>query len=131
VRDAGWRNGNSQPKWRALAPKSPEGCGVQHGLSPNRIVIVGSRRYENSPYANRDELAGIRLVDEASGENDHDGIRYATIYRFKGLEADCAILSGFSRPAPEQSNCELYCAASRAKLMLHILYRKATTGHSH
>jgi hypothetical protein len=101
------------------------------GLSPNRIVIVGSRRYENSPYANRDELAGIRLVDEASGENDHGGIRYATIYRFKGLEADCAILSGFSRPAPEQSNCELYCAASRAKLMLHILYRKATTGHSH
>ncbi|MEO2016230.1 MAG: NERD domain-containing protein [Fuerstiella sp.] len=94
------------------------------GLSPDRVVIVGRHRYENSPYANCADLAGIRLTDESCGDSDSNAIRYATIFRFKGLEADCVILSGFRRPSNDHSNCELYCAASRAKLMLHVLYRE-------
>lgn len=97
---------------------------VNHkGLTPNRIVIVGRRRLQNSPFAECAHLAGIPLVDESAGTPDDSAIRYATIYRFKGLEADCVILSGFPRPKTGETQCELYCAASRAKLMLYALYR--------
>jgi hypothetical protein len=96
-------------------------------FSPSRIVIVGKRRLQNSAYANCAHLAGVRLIDEAVGEVDPDGIRYATIYRFKGLEADCVILSGFSEPIEGTLNTELYCAASRAKFLLHIFFRRAPT----
>ena len=95
----------------------------QKGLAPNRIVIVGRRRLKNSPFAECAQLAGIPLIDESAGAPDDAAIRYATIYRFKGLEADCVILSGFSRPKVGETQSELYCAASRAKLMLYALYR--------
>jgi len=89
-------------------------------FSPDKIVIIGRRRLQNSPYADCARLAGVRLIDESSGEHAPAAIRYATIYRFKGLEADCVILSGFNRPNPTSASTELYCAASRAKFLLHI-----------
>lgn len=100
----------------------------QKGLAPNRIVIVGRRRLQNSPFAECAQLAGIPLIDESAGTPDDAAIRYATIYRFKGLEADCVILSGFSRPKVGETQSELYCAASRAKLMLYALYRTDRKG---
>jgi hypothetical protein len=93
-------------------------------FSPDRIVIVGKRRLQNSPYADCAHLAGVRLLDEATGEHDPAAICYATIYRFKGLEADCVILSGFSRPAPNAVSTGLYCAASRAKFLLHVFFQR-------
>lgn len=93
-------------------------------FSPSRIVIVGKRRLQNSAYADCAHLAGVRLIDESVGEVDPDGIRYATIYRFKGLEADCVILTGFSRPVQGKMNTELYCAASRAKFLLHVFFQR-------
>jgi len=99
----------------------------KRGFSSERIVIVGKRRLQNSAYATCAHLAGVRLIDESAEEQDRDGIRYATIYRFKGLEADCVILTGFSRPVRGKPNTELYCAASRAKFLLHIFFQKAPT----
>ncbi len=96
-------------------------------FSPGRIVIVGRRRLKNSPYANCAHLAGVRLIDESAGDHDRTGIQYATVYRFKGLEADCVILSGFSRPEPNAVSTELYCAASRARFLLHIFFQRETS----
>lgn len=96
----------------------------KRGFTPERIVIVGRRRLHNSAYATCAHLAGVRLIDETADELDPDGIRYATIYRFKGLEADCVILTGFSRPVQGKLNTELYCAASRAKFLLHVFFQR-------
>jgi Nuclease-related domain/UvrD-like helicase C-terminal domain len=65
-------------------------------------------------------------VDEAT-EGDVDGkIRYATIFRFKGLEADCVIVIGFTRNDEGEASPMLYCAVSRAKFMLFVVYRTDT-----
>ena len=97
-------------------------------LAPNRIVIVGRRRMQNSPFADCAHLAGVPLIDESLGETNPEAIRYATIYRFKGLEADCVLLTGFARPKAGEPHTELYCAASRAKLMLYVFYQSDRAG---
>jgi superfamily I DNA/RNA helicase len=93
------------------------------GLTPNRILLLGRHRRSNSPFAHIGELAGVPLVDEAMGSANDRSIQYATIFRFKGLEADCVILTGFRRPKAGDVDPTLYCAASRAKLLLYALYR--------
>ena len=96
---------------------------TQEQIDPQRIVIIGRHRFENSPFADNSNLKGIPIVDKASGSIPKDAVRYATLFRFKGLETDCAILSGFQRPQSEQRARELYVAASRAKMLLHLMYR--------
>ncbi len=98
----------------------------QKKVSPHRIVVLGKRRRQNTAFAELDNLCGIPLVDEAT-EGDVDGkIRYATIFRFKGLEADCVIVIGFTRNDEGEANPMLYCAVSRAKFMLYVVYRTDT-----
>ncbi|MDY0170990.1 MAG: NERD domain-containing protein [Thermoguttaceae bacterium] len=96
---------------------------VEH-MAPDQIVIIGRRRFENSPYAQVSRLGGVEIVNEADSHVNHGGVRYATIYRFKGLEADCAILTGFRHPTVDQRSRELYVATSRARSLLHVMYRE-------
>lgn len=98
----------------------------QKKIHPEQIVIVGSRRRQNSPFSKHNVIAGIPLIDEA--DENADGaikgkIRYATVYRFKGLESDCAIVIGFRRPNRLEKDSLFYCAASRAKSLLYLIYR--------
>ncbi len=93
-------------------------------LTPDQIVIIGCHRFENSPYAQASPLGGVTIVSETDAAADSSAIRYATIYRFKGLEADCAILTGFSRSQDDRRVRELYVAASRARTLLHLLFRE-------
>jgi superfamily I DNA and RNA helicase len=93
------------------------------GVAPERIVVIGKRRRANSSLAGVKVLAGFPLVDEASAQEYTGKIRYATIYRFKGLEADCVVLLGFQKPVEGQVDRLQYCAASRAKSMLLAVYR--------
>ena len=95
-------------------------------IDPQRIVIIGRYRFENSPFAGNSVLKGIPIVDEASGSIPQDAVRKATLYRFTGLETDCAILSGFRRPHSDERSRELYVAASRAKMLLHLMYYSDT-----
>ena len=95
-------------------------------IDPQRIVIIGRYRFANSPFAGNSILKGIPIVDEASGSIPQDAVRYATLYRFTGLENDCAILSGFRRTHTDERSRELYVAASRAKMLLHLMYHSDT-----
>jgi len=99
---------------------------TQEQIDPQRIVIIGRYRFENSSFAGKSILNGIPIVDESTGTNHKDAVRYATLYRFKGLETDCAILTGFRRPKSEERARELYVAASRAKMLLHLMYLSDT-----
>ena len=98
---------------------------TRESISSDRIVIIGRHRFERSPYSRASDslTGGLRIVEEARYKPASDAVRYATIYRFKGLETDCAILSGFDRPEPQQKSRELYVAASRARMLLHLIYR--------
>ena len=100
------------------------------GVAPAKIVIVGKRRRSNSSLADVGSLAGCPLVDEASVQEFVGKIRYATIYRFKGLEADCVILLGFDKPAEGRIDRLQYCAASRAKSVLCAVYRTPQSSKS-
>ena len=53
-------------------------------------------------------------------------VRYATVFRFKGLEDDCVILLGFADPqsADDEERKRLYVAASRARLRLFLVIRE-------
>jgi hypothetical protein len=93
-------------------------------IAPDRIVIVGRHRLEHSPYAENPVLDGVQIVGEDAKKPSGIHIQYATVYRFKGLEADCAILTGFPRPLPELRSRKLYVAASHAKMLLHLMYRQ-------
>lgn len=93
-------------------------------LHSNQITIIGRHRFENSPFAAGFEVTGIPIVSETEPQTERPVIRYATIYRFKGLETDCAILCGFNRRDDDRSRRELYVAASRAKALLFALFRE-------
>jgi hypothetical protein len=94
-------------------------------VDPSRIVIVGTRRFENSVLADSPQIGAVKVVarerDPGPGE-----VRYATVYRFKGLEDDCVILLGFADPktADDEERKRLYVAASRARLRLFLVIRR-------
>ncbi|MHB8800278.1 MAG: ATP-binding domain-containing protein [Thermoanaerobaculia bacterium] len=90
-----------------------------------RVAIVGMRRLANSCLAGKAELAGFPVVP--IGDDGTAGVpgalRYATPHRFKGLEADVVLLLDVdgSRWSLEPRN--LYVAASRARLRLHVFVK--------
>ena len=94
----------------------------QREIDPSRIVIVGRFRFENTIFADQPELGGVRVIDGADTVSDPAAVRYVTVFRFKGLEADCALLTGF--PADDSRHtAATYVAASRARMLLYIFYR--------
>jgi len=97
----------------------------EHAVTPENIVVIGAHRFEHSALSDREAIGAHPLVDDvAAGPGV---IRYATVWRFKGLECDCAILTGFdvggAEAGDETARRLLYVAASRAKHCLWILRR--------
>ena len=94
-------------------------------VDPSRIVIVGTRRFENSVLAENPQIGTLQVVarerDPGPGE-----VRYATVFRIKGLEDDCVILLGFPDPkaADDEERKRLYVEASRARLRLFLVIRQ-------
>jgi hypothetical protein len=96
-------------------------------LRPSRIVIVGRRRLVNSSFADVAHLAGIPLVDEQIHDGSEHAIQYTTVHRFKGLESDVVILTGFSLPLEPSDASLFYTAATRAKLRLFVFDERPCT----
>ncbi|MFP6700369.1 MAG: NERD domain-containing protein/DEAD/DEAH box helicase, partial [Planctomycetaceae bacterium] len=94
-------------------------------IDPSRIVILGTRQFQNTALVENPKFGTVSVVarerDAGPGE-----VRYATVFRFKGLEADCVILMGFADHGTddEKQRKQLYVAASRAKLRLFQLIRR-------
>ena len=91
------------------------------GLPPEQIVLLGRHRFKNALPETCGTVGGFAIVDEIMSVGQ-PAIRYATVYRFKGLEADCVIV--LDTDAVDRSDSEdvlLYVAASRAKFLLYLL----------
>ena len=97
-------------------------------INPNKIVILGKHSFADSAFCNKAEIGGLKIVEENFLEQKDDSIRYLSVYRFKGLEADCVLFTGIGKPAradlPEDPKAVLLTGASRAKKLLYLFWRK-------
>ena len=95
----------------------------EQGVDARRIVILGCHRLEKSSFAEACKLGNltVRDADESEATNS---IRYCTIHKFKGLEADCVLLTGMGAPSsfftPEHMQRFRYVGGSRARVILHV-----------
>ena len=113
-------------------------------IDPGRIAILGPRSLEHSGLAAHRILGPYALVDGhpaqrnraespvAGGDPDlppgKTPIRYSTIHRFKGLEADIVLLTGVGVNSPHHGDEQtlIYVGASRARHRLFV-FRRAIT----
>lgn len=97
----------------------------EKGLKPSRIVLIGTRRIENSFLATDRSLAGcpVEAIADSGEPSSPSVLRYATPGRFKGLEADVVLLCDVDG-GPRCSNRALYVAASRARLRLYVFLKR-------
>ncbi|MHB8079721.1 MAG: NERD domain-containing protein [Candidatus Krumholzibacteriia bacterium] len=96
------------------------------GIRAERIVILGRHRFEHSPFAYQPRLGNYQVIDNLEPGAPHQ-VRYATIYRFKGLEEDVVLLTGADYAALAGEEAEpvaavermlLYVGLSRARLLV-------------
>ena len=99
----------------------------EHGIEPDRIAILGCHRIENSSLGSRRKLGNL-TVRELTEPDAPNTIRYSTVHKFKGLEADCILLIGIGEPsghyAEEDWRRFLYIGGSRARFYLHVFARE-------
>ena len=83
------------------------------------------RRLEKSCLAGKAELAGfpVAAIGDDGAAPVAGAIRYATPHRFKGLEADVVLLLDVDGSEWAMKPRNLYVAASRARLRLHVFAR--------
>ena len=76
----------------------------ENGISTEQIVILTTRKIESSPISKVGKLGNISLVslEQKPGPNE---VRFSTLHRFKGLEADVVIVCDV-QPGSEESSAQ-------------------------
>lgn len=108
---------------------------IRQGFAHEDIVIVSMRGYDKSVFFNTDSLAGIPLKRpthqyEAGEQVFTPGrITYESIYRYKGQQSPCVILVDVDPrdDRPDQEQCKLYCAMTRATVRLDVVASSANS----
>lgn len=98
----------------------------EQGLAPAQVVMLGGHRLENSSFAGACRLGNFTVQDAAEPVTPNV-IRYATVHKFKGLEADAVLLVGIGEPSghylPDDWRRFAYVGGSRARAVLHVFAR--------
>lgn len=91
-----------------------------------RIVVVGTRRLEKSFLANAPKLWGlpVETIDDSGRTPGEGAVRYSTLQRFKGLEADVVLLVDVDGSPHACTPVHLHVAASRARHRLYVFARQ-------
>jgi hypothetical protein len=101
----------------------------ERGLAPAQVVILGCHRIENSSFATVRKV-GNYTVRDVSEPGTANGIRYSTVHKFKGLEADAVLLVGIGEPSRHYDESHwrrfTYVGGSRATTVLHVFARPGT-----
>lgn len=105
----------------------------EQGLAPAQVVVLGAHRLDKSSLAGIRKLGNLELVDaDDPGAGAPGTVRYATVHKFKGLEADAVILVGIGEPSrvygPEEWRRFTYVGASRARVVLRVFARPGALG---
>lgn len=95
---------------------------LKAGIHPDQIVLLGTHRIENSFLGAPREIAGleIQLLSEDLSQLPTGTLRYSTLHRFKGLEADVVLLCDVDGHPQTCSRRHVYVAASRARHRLYV-----------
>jgi hypothetical protein len=91
-----------------------------------RIVVVGTRRLEKSFLAGAPKLQGlpVETIDDSGLTPGEGAVRYSTLQRFKGLEADVVLLVDVDGSPHACTPVHLHVAASRARHRLYVFARQ-------
>lgn len=97
------------------------------GVSPNEIIVVSSKRLENSCVSSVCGTTGFRLVginEGIKGKTAKPLIRFSTIQAFKGMESTVIVLCDVENVSDGEPQSLLYVAMSRARSQLTVLLHK-------
>ncbi len=92
------------------------------GLRPSQVAILSPWSQGNSCLAGVTSLSGTPLTSDLGAWQRNEGVLFATVRAFKGLEADALILTDLPAPKGPERRSELYVACSRAKHLLRAYY---------
>lgn len=92
---------------------------VEEGLDPARVVVLSTRSERTSAVWNRRTFGNYELAPYPAEEPNTVG--FATLQRFKGLEADAVILCEIAPGEPHSTPSHVYVGASRAKHALVVV----------
>jgi hypothetical protein len=95
----------------------------KEGIKPNQIVILGRNPKKHSIFNSIDSIGGCKLTESQLLTESHGCIRYSSIYKFKGLEAECVLFTGLGNGRNdmlEDMSSVLLTGASRAKSLLYV-----------
>jgi hypothetical protein len=95
---------------------------------PTDLIILSTRRRENSMIADRPVLAGRPLADLGEDARAPDGaIAFATMHAFKGLERKVVIAIDMAELGEPQWSMLHYAGLSRARCLLHAFIPESAT----
>ncbi|MBP7735498.1 MAG: ATP-binding domain-containing protein [Spirochaetes bacterium] len=93
-----------------------------HGISKDRIVILSNRNMDKSIFSEIPDAGGYNITE---GSVAKGGVRFRTIHKFKGLEADVVILVAHHREQDREvryiSDELFYVGYTRAKHLLWVV----------
>ena len=93
-------------------------------LKPDQIVILGRHPLKGSAFSSCDSIEGCKLIENHLATGNSKNIRYSSIYKFKGLEADCVLLTGLEgdgrHDIKEDMKAVMFTGATRAKSLLYV-----------
>ncbi|MFT9251583.1 MAG: NERD domain-containing protein [Acetobacter okinawensis] len=94
---------------------------IDRDVPARDIVILSTRRHENSLLAGRYELAGRRLADPSDEAAQRGGsLLFTTKHAFKGLERRVVIATDMAEIGEDRWVMLHYAGLSRARGLLHV-----------
>lgn len=96
---------------------------VSQGIPPKRILILSPHVREKSSLAGLDRIKDWPVV--GINEYQANGVRFATIRSFKGLEADIVFLIGLKKGSPVCTETDIYVGGSRARFLLYVFHERS------
>jgi len=93
---------------------------TEEKLSHEQVVVLSTHNHERSPLAKERDLGPATLVPFGEPLGGR-GVRFASLQRFKGLEADAVILTDVEAGALGSGPRHVYVGATRARHVLVVV----------
>lgn len=122
-----WRNPGHQKKILTEAIEKL----LDDGISPEDIVILSPRRFENSVASTISGSKGIGIHElrQSTRSEIHGGITFSTIHSFKGMESKVIVMCDVDAVDSAEPQSLLYVGMSRARSHLTVLLSDGARSH--